>query len=244
VKIWGITNTGLARSQNQDCYTFGSDAAGDKLFALICDGMGGAAAGDVASKTALAAFASNMTKDEKLDFTARTMESRMVAASGLANRAVFDAAIGNPDYEGMGTTLVCALCAGNQAVVGNVGDSRAYLIDDKGIRQITRDHSLVGEMMERGELSAYQAQRHPSRNVVTRVLGVEPEVCCDTFKLQLKPGQFLLLCSDGLSNEVSEPEINYEVYSSGKPENACKSLVDIANNRGGHDNITVILIQF
>ena len=244
MKIWGMTDTGLARSQNQDCYTFGEDEAGGKLYGVICDGMGGAAAGDVASKTALDAFASNISKDGPLGFTAKTAEKCIVAASRAANQAVFKTAIENPDYEGMGTTLVCALCVGNLAVVGNVGDSRAYLIDDKGIRQVTRDHSLVSEMMERGELSAYQAQRHPSRNVVTRVLGVEPEVCCDTFKLDAKPGQFLLLCSDGLSNEVSEPEIYYEVYFSEKPENACKSLVDIANIRGGHDNITVILIAF
>jgi protein phosphatase len=144
----------------------------------------------------------------------------------------------------MGTTLVCLLIDGDSACVGNVGDSRAYLIDESGIRQITADHSLVSEMVARGELSAVEAQRHPSRNVITRALGVDSSVVCDIFPLSPQPGQFVLLCSDGLTGEVSEPEIYYEVFGTQRPEFACQSLVDIANARGGRDNITVVLVQF
>lgn len=244
MRIWGITDAGMARTQNQDCFLFGGDEAAQKAYCIVCDGMGGAAAGDIASKTALEVFASNILKDGQPDFTARDMERRVKQAAEEANAQVHALAESNSDYEGMGTTLVSMLVVGNQVVVGNVGDSRAYLIDDSGIRQITRDHSLVHEMVARGELSPYQAQRHPSRNVVTRVLGGGRTVECDTFSLTVKPGQYILLCSDGLTGEVSEPEVYYEVFFSEKPENACKTLVDIANLRGGHDNITIVLASF
>ena len=144
----------------------------------------------------------------------------------------------------MGTTMVAAVCGEGQALIGNVGDSRAYLLDDSGMRQITEDHSLVTELMKRGDLTSYQASRHPSRNVITRAMGADATVKCDTFLEPLKPGQFLLLCSDGLIREVTEPEIYYEIYQAEHPETACARLLDMAKSRGGRDNITMILIAY
>lgn len=244
MKLWGITDSGLARQQNQDCYMLSGDGEGNYAVCVVCDGMGGAAAGDIASKTALDVFASNIKDAVKPSFAGKTMEKKVQDAVEKANKAVLEMACSRPEYEGMGTTLVCLLVRDSQAVVGNVGDSRAYLLDETGIRQITHDHSLVSEMIQRGEITAVQAQRHPSRNVITRALGVESAVQVDTFKITVRPGQYILLCSDGLSNEVSEPEIYYEVFCTENPENACQTLVDIANSRGGHDNITIVLAAF
>ena len=140
--------------------------------------------------------------------------------------------------------MVAAICGDGQALVGNVGDSRAYFLDENGMRQITEDHSLVTELMKRGDLTPYQASRHPSRNVITRAMGADATVQCDTFAEQIKPGNFLLLCSDGLIREVTEPEIYYEVFQAEHPETACARLLDMAKSRGGRDNITIVLIAF
>ncbi len=242
MRVWAITDAGKVRQINEDSYMFSSDS--QKLYCAVCDGMGGVNGGEVASRTAIDAFAAAIDSGSRPVFTQRTMEDVMRKAVEQANRQVYERGSGDPELNGMGTTIVCMLCCGNQAVIGNVGDSRAYIIDENGIRQITLDHSLVSEMIRRGELSHSEALSHPNRNVITRVLGVEPDVECDTFRLTLKEGQYVLLCSDGLTNEVSEPEIYYEIFFSHKPENACQSLLDIASQRGGRDNITMILASF
>lgn len=123
-------------------------------------------------------------------------------------------------------------------------DSRAYHITEDGIFKITEDHSLVSELVKSGQLSSMEARRHPSRNLITRALGVEPEVECDIYCCDVKKGEFILLCSDGLHDQVSEPEIYYEVYETGKPQSACENLVKTANQRGGSDNVTIVLIAF
>lgn len=243
MKAWGLTDVGMVREVNQDTFRAELDPQSDRGLFLVCDGMGGANAGEVASGMAADALLQAMGD---LWRTGRPdgLKKRLRQAYDQVNQAVYDAAQDNEDYSGMGTTMVCALCGENQALVGNVGDSRAYVLDDAGLRQVTEDHSLVTELMKRGNLTLEEARRHPSRNVITRAIGADATVQCDLFVEKLKPGQFLLLCSDGLIREVAEPEIYYEVFQSGKPEGACQRLVDMAKSRGARDNVTVVLIAF
>ena len=208
------------------------------------DKRGGANGGRTASNKAIEVFAQAVEAHHKKGMKQSQMADVVAAAATEANQAVYDAAQRDASLSGMGTTMVCLLADGAEAVVGNIGDSRAYLIDEDGMQQVTHDHSLVAEMVRRGELSSREANHHPSKNVITRALGVDQNVSCDVFPLSLKEGQYVLLCSDGLTNEVSEPEIYYEVYQSQQPEQACDTLIEIAKARGGHDNITVVLASF
>jgi protein phosphatase len=198
----------------------------------------------VASGLAADAFVQSMDNCWKERFDSTDFKKRLLEGYTQANEVIYDASRANSDYAGMGTTMVAAICGDGQMLVGNVGDSRAYFLDETGMRQITEDHSLVTELMKRGDLTPYQASRHPSRNVITRAMGADATVQCDTFAETVKPGNFLLLCSDGLIREVTEPEIYYEVFQAEHPETACARLLEMAKSRGGRDNITVVLIGF
>lgn len=243
MQVWKISDVGISRrnNPNEDTYLLEETADGC-LLAAVCDGMGGANAGEIASGLASKAFRETFLEDLG-GWNEEKLKKRMKDAVSKANKDVFDASAGDSGLAGMGTTIVAAFVNGEgQAVLANVGDSRAYLASEEGLVQLTQDHSLVNEMIIRGEISKLEAHRHPSRNLITRAVGVEPEVKCDTYSCAAKKGDFILLCSDGLSDQVSEPEIYYEIYESGHPELACQSLVDVANSRGGSDNITMILI--
>ncbi len=244
MKAWGLTDVGVVREVNQDTFRMELDADQSRGLFLVCDGMGGAKAGEVASGLAADAFLNCMQSTWKEPGKPEGLKVQLLDTYAQVNEVVFDASRLNEDFSGMGTTMVCAICGEDQALVGNVGDSRAYLLSDDGMRQVTEDHSLVTELMKRGDLTPYQASRHPSRNVITRAMGAEATVKCDTFTVPVKTGQFLLLCSDGLTREVTEPEIYYEIFQAEQPETACARLLDMAKHRGGHDNITMILIQF
>lgn len=243
MEVWGITDVGIVRSgsPNEDAYMI-KHLEEDTLLAVVCDGMGGANAGEVASAIAIDVF--------KKYFESAGSECASKGKEHLtkvicdANQAVFEASLKDDELTGMGTTVVAAICQENIAVLANVGDSRGYHITEDGISHITTDHSLVSEMLRKGEISQIDAHRHPSRNLITRALGVEPEVLCDTYLCPVKKGEYILLCSDGLNDQVSEPEIYYEVFESGHPEKAGENLVAVANSRGGSDNITIILIAF
>lgn len=244
MNAWGLTDVGVVRELNQDTFRMEYDIQAGRGLFLVCDGMGGAAAGEVASGLAADAFLQSMDNCWKDRFDAYDFKARLLEAYTQANEVVYDASRVNPDYAGMGTTMVAAICGDGQALVGNVGDSRAYFLDENGMRQITEDHSLVTELMKRGDLTPYQASRHPSRNVITRAIGADATVQCDTFAETVKPGNFLLLCSDGLIREVTEPEIYYEIFQAEHPETACARLLEMAKSRGGRDNITMVLIAF
>ena len=165
-------------------------------------------------------------------------------AAARANRQVFRRAVEDENCVGMGTTLVAALAGEEEALILNEGDSRAYHIsEESGISQVTRDHSLVEDLVERGELTRDQARVHPHKNLITRALGAEPELRTDAFRREMTEGAFLLLCSDGLSNVVSEQEILYEVVHGGEACTCCRRLLDIALHRGAPDNVTAVLIQ-
>lgn len=233
---------GMERMENQD--SFAVKKSDIYHLMIICDGMGGANGGSIASSLAVKSFCEYIDENAKDGMNQEQMGQLVKAASDCANQYVFDAATKDIKLFGMGTTLVCMLEIGGNIVCGNIGDSRAYLATEDGMVQITRDHSLVAEMVLRGELSETAAMHHPNKNVITRALGVDNSVECDIFKIDAKCGEFVLLCSDGLTNEVREPEIYYEVYQSQMPINACDTLVSIANSRGGRDNTTVLLASF
>ena len=239
MNVWGITHRGMVREQNQDAFACRTLPDG-RIIALVCDGMGGARAGNVASTMAVDIIMDEFLAEEE---GARTLDS-LKAAAALANRRIFQRAAGEESCAGMGTTLVAALADGEEALILNEGDSRAYhLSEEGGIVRVTRDHSLVEDLVQRGELTREQARTHPHKNLITRALGAEPELRADVFRQPLAAGDYLLLCSDGLSNVVSEQELLYEVVHGGEACTCCRRLLEIALHRGAPDNVTAVLIQ-
>lgn len=238
MQVWGVTHRGAVRHQNQD--TFAAQHTEDgRIIALVCDGMGGARAGNVASSMAVDLFMDEFF----LVGNDHREEERMQRAASRANHEIFQRSIQDSDCTGMGTTLVAALAGEGEAVILNEGDSRAYHVNQSGIVQITRDHSLVEELVERGELTREEARDYPRKNLITRALGAEPLLRADCFRQPLAEGDYLLLCSDGLSNMLDEQELLYEVIHGGEPETCCQRLLDIALDRGATDNVTAVLIR-
>ena len=237
---WGITHHGVVREQNQDAFAFEYLSDG-RIIALVCDGMGGARAGNIASTMAVDLFMDEFVQGAPA--AKETPQQRMERAAALANDRVYHRSATDPDCNGMGTTLVAALVDQDGAVILNEGDSRAYYISEEGIARVTRDHSLVEDLVQRGDLTREQARVHPHKNLITRALGAEPRLRTDGFYQEMKKGDYLLLCSDGLSNVVTEQEILYEVIHGGEAEDCCQRLLEIALKRGAPDNVTVVLIQ-
>lgn len=241
MQYWGLTDPGCVRTQNQDAYRM--ELLGrDTLLCLVCDGMGGAKSGNVASALASDVFVEEIKRTWKPGMDIRSLDRMLAGAVKLANFTVFDQAQQFEEFNGMGTTLVAAFIQGRQATVINVGDSRAYYFNREGIRRITRDHSLVQMMLERGELTAELARTYPGKNLITRAIGTEPMVESDLFHLTLERGDCLLLCSDGLSNMMDDQEILFEVVHGVNKQYCCQRLLDIAKNRGAPDNVTSVLV--
>ena len=238
MQVWGVTDRGAVRQQNQDAYAARVLEDG-RAIALVCDGMGGARAGNVASTMAVKLFMEEFLMPGQKD----SVEEQMGHAASVANQAVFQRSATDPECAGMGTTMVAVLAGAEEAVILNEGDSRCYHINDEGIVLVTRDHSLVEDLVERGELTREQARTHPHKNLITRALGAEPVLMADCFRQPLSPGDCLLLCSDGLSNVVNEQEMLYEVVHGGAPEQCCQRLLSIALSRGAPDNVTVVLMR-
>jgi serine/threonine protein phosphatase PrpC len=203
---------------------------------LVADGMGGHQAGEVASQEAVEAVIEHYYEDPSRD-----IPGSLTRAFQAANQTIYEQASSNPATAGMGTTLVAAVVRGRKAYVANVGDSRAYSIGRKGIRQITDDHSWVEEQVRAGLLSPERARRHPQRNLITRALGSRPTVDVDLFETRIRKGDAILLCSDGLTNHVEDGEIEATLRSY-PAEEAVEALVAMANERGGSDNISVVLL--
>lgn len=240
MNVWGITHPGMVREQNQDAFAF-EYLSDDRIVALVCDGMGGARAGNIASTMAVDIFMEEFLHGQPAGN--ETPQQRMERAAALANAQVFHRSAVDPECNGMGTTLVAALVDQDGAVILNEGDSRAYYITDDGIERVTRDHSLVEELVQRGDLTRDQARVHPHKNLITRALGAESRLHTDGFYQEMSTRDYLLLCSDGLSNVVTEQEILYEVIHGGSLEDCCQRLLEIALKRGAPDNVTAVLIQ-
>lgn len=240
MELWGTTNRGVVREENQDAYHIEAFSA-DKMFAVVCDGMGGARAGKVASTLAVDTFADRM-RDQWAQGT-RVPEDLLISAAAQANEHVHHVSNTDAACFGMGTTMVGVFLEQGRACVLNEGDSRAYHIKPDSISQITRDHSLVEDLVQRGDLTPDEARVHPHKNLITRALGAEAELRADLFEVTTEPGDYIVLCTDGLSNVVSEQEILYEVIFGGPEEDCCHRLIEIAINRGAPDNVTVVLAK-
>lgn len=242
MQSWGLTDPGCVRKQNQDAYQI-EKLDRTSLLCVVCDGMGGAKSGNIASTLAVDVFVQEVRQSWKPRLDQEKIDQILRSAVKLANFTVYDQSQQFPEeFDGMGTTLVAVLVHGKKATVVNVGDSRAYGIDRSGIRQITRDHSLVQMMVDRGDLTPEVAKTYPGKNFITRAIGTEPTVLCDIFHLDVAKGEYLLLCSDGLSNMMDDQEILFEVVHGVNKAHCCKRLLDIAKNRGAPDNVTSILV--
>ena len=241
MQYWALTDPGIARNQNQDSYQVVS-LDKNTILCVVCDGMGGAKSGNVASTLASDVFTQEVKRSWKPDMDPEWLNQMLEGAVKLANFTVFDQAKQFEDFNGMGTTLVALLLQGKKATIVNVGDSRAYMIDRDGIKQVTTDHSLVQMMISRGELTPEKAKHYPGKNLITRAIGTEPQVMCDIFHRRVEKGNCILLCSDGLSNLMDDQEILFEVAHGQDKEHCCERLLDIAKKRGAPDNVTSVLV--
>ena len=242
MQCWGLTDPGCVRPQNQDAYQM-EQLDRNSLLCVVCDGMGGAKSGNIASTLALDVFVQEVKRNYHAGVDMEMVDQILERAVKLSNFTVYDQARQIPEFAGMGTTLVAVLIRGRQAAVVNVGDSRAYRVSAAGIRQVTMDHSLVQLMIQRGELTPERARNFPGKNYITRAIGTEPMVQCDLHHLDLERGDSLLLCSDGLTNMLDDQEILFEIVHGVSKKHCCKRLLDIAKNRGAPDNVTSVLVQ-
>ena len=241
MQYWALTDPGVARNQNQDTYQV-MPLDKNTVLCVVCDGMGGAKSGNVASTLAADVFTQEVKRSWKPDMDPEWLNQMLEGAVKLANFTVFDQAKQFEDFNGMGTTLVALLLQGKKATIVNVGDSRAYMIDKDGIKQVTTDHSLVQMMIARGELTPEKAKHYPGKNLITRAIGTEPQVMCDIFHRRAEKGNCILLCTDGLSNLMDDQEILFEVAHGQDKEHCCERLLDIAKKRGAPDNVTSVLV--
>lgn len=239
--VWARTDAGCVRAQNQDAVKIEALSKREVL-TVVCDGMGGAKSGNVASSLAVDVFTQEVKRNWKPSMDAMAAREMLCNAVKLANFTVFDQANQFEEFSGMGTTLVAALVSDSRAVVVNVGDSRMYCVNDSGITQITKDHSLVQVMVDRGELTPEAARTYPGKNFITRAVGTEAMVQCDTFVVPLTSGDCLLSCTDGLSNMMDSQEILFEVLHGGEKQACCQRLLDIVKDRGAPDNVTCTLV--
>ncbi len=247
--FYGKTDIGQRRAANQDNFMIHRYSE-DVLFAVVCDGMGGASGGNIASSVAAAAFGSVLDRreQENASFFGMTDEEILDLLSEAvteANREVYHYAQNDPTLTGMGTTLVGCVVVGERVCVVNVGDSRLYAVEDGAIRQISHDHSYVQCLVDMGQLTAEEAKHSNKKNIIMRAVGTNKTVDADFFICRVKAGSALILCSDGLTNHVEPEEIAERVGTIRQPgdiQTACEDLIDRANVRGGLDNITAVIL--
>ena len=241
MEYFGITDKGRVRPTNQDIYRLEVRPEKESAFVLVCDGMGGANAGNVASRFAADSFLADAAGalDSAPDEIMR--HKTMLHALEKANDTVFGLAGRQPEFRGMGTTLVGAFVQGREASILNVGDSRAYLFDGETLRQVSEDHSYVEEMRRLGRISAEDARTHPQKNLITRAVGVDATVDGDLFEVERREMDRLLLCSDGLTGMVEDEKIAEVLAKAGTLEDKGRELLTLALEGGGRDNITVAL---
>ena len=238
MKAYGKTDVGVVRTMNQDYLFYSMEPVGilPNLF-IVADGLGGHKAGDYASRLAVESFV-KYVREAREDAPIRVVDE----AIHYINSLVIEAAAGNEDYRGMGTTFVVCFIIDQTMYVANIGDSRLYLIDNEGLTQVTEDHSYVGMMVRAGELTKEEAEHHPDKNIITRAIGVAKEPKADFFEVELKQVDRILMCSDGLSNMVPESDI-FEIFSSTYIGDVTEELIKEAKENGGLDNITTVVIE-
>lgn len=239
LKTFSITNIGKKRKLNQD-FIYTSEQPVGKLpnVFIVADGMGGHKAGDYASKVTVETIVEEIRKSEESE-AAVVLDHAIRTANALIRRCAEE----SPDLEGMGTTVVAATCDGDILQVANVGDSRLYIANSREIRQITRDHSLVEEMVRMGGIGREEARNHPDKNIITRAVGADDTIKPDFFTVKLDRGDIVLMCTDGLTNMLEDEEIRMILEESRDMVEKAEELVKAANEKGGKDNISVILID-
>lgn len=238
MKILAITDIGLVRKENQDCYTY-TQLSDELAFAIICDGMGGIG-GSVASKMATEILSSILTRDLKPNLSYQTIRSIVASAVSVVNALILDKATEMPEFYGMGTTLAMTIIDKQKLYIAHIGDSRVYKIMDT-VQQLTTDHSVVQNLIDTGNITKEQAKVHPDRHIITRVLGVMKTVQEEFQELEIESGAYLLLCSDGVYNHVSDQQLQFLVQTCSKKK-CMDEFVRTANDDGGSDNMTALLI--
>ena len=238
MRIYSATDVGQKRKMNQDYVFVSENPVGNlpNLF-VVADGMGGHNAGDYASSHAVQTLVDEIRRDA--DFNPIKVIRHAIET---ANTEILERSRREEHLRGMGTTIVVCTVVGHYAYVANVGDSRLYVIQGE-IHQVTKDHSLVQEMVRMGEIKPEEARNHPDKNIITRAVGVLPEVTADFFEISLKPGDEILMCSDGLTNMIEDDEIRHIVLGQRDIVEKAEKLIETANRNGGKDNITVVLIE-
>ncbi len=241
LKIVAKTDKGNVRDSNQDAYAVG-EFSDEVVWAVVCDGMGGAAGGNIASARAVKVISDKINASYREKMRDSSIKNMLDSALTAANIEVYDLADARPELQGMGTTVVCAIVRENQAYIAHAGDSRAYILRKNEIKQITTDHSIVQDLISKGKITPQEAENHPNKNIITRAVGVDKSIEIDFDQVDLNQDDILLLCTDGLSNYVSNDEIINEI-SDGKHYAFADRLVQKANENGGGDNITVVIIS-
>lgn len=242
MKIVAKTDKGIVRDNNQDAYSVGEFPDG-VAWAVVCDGMGGANGGNIASMLAVKVISEriNSCYNENMRFS--SIMNLLESAITAANIEVYDMAASRSELRGMGTTVVCAVVKDGEVMIAHAGDSRAYLISEDAVTQLTTDHSMVQDMVNRGEITAEEAEKHPNKNIITRAVGVDKEIEVDFTETELLDNQTLILCTDGLTNYVSDSDILKDI-SDGQHYAFADRLVKHANSNGGGDNITVVALSY
>ena len=243
MNFFGITDKGKVRRQNQDVYRTEYSELYNTAVLVVCDGMGGARAGNIASSMAADIFANEVRSRMDEFNSADDIQNIAKHAVEKANYEVFKKSSEEEQCSGMGTTLVAMIASPIGIFVVNVGDSRAYHITHDGIHQVTNDHSVVAELLSSGQITKSEARTHPSRNLITRAIGTSSTVQSDIFSLELKSGDYVLLCSDGLSNIIGDQEFLFEILRQPDISKVCDSLVELALERGAPDNVTAVIYQ-
>jgi len=244
MNVWGMTDVGLARRENQDAYAVYTDPDSGFTIGVVCDGMGGPGGGQLASQLAVETFLAVCRDRLRRDMSARNVQTVAESAVEEANTAIYRRACAGRLW-GMGTTLVSAIAWDRQALVSNVGDSRAYRIPGGGgIVRITKDHSFVEGLVDRGDITAEEARIHPNRNLITRALGPDAgaQGLSDSYQVRLEPGDYLLLCTDGLVGTATDREMEREVLR-GDNDTCLARLLEIAKAQGAPDNVTAVLLR-
>ncbi|WP_251549107.1 Stp1/IreP family PP2C-type Ser/Thr phosphatase [Neobacillus muris] len=237
-----LTDRGKVRLHNEDAGGVFLNPDGIRL-AIVADGMGGHRAGDVASEMTLTQLKDEWEKATGIE-TAEIAEKWLKESITKVNALLLDHATNNSECDGMGTTIVAAIITDRFATVAHIGDSRGYLLNETGFKQITDDHSLVNELVKTGQISKEDAEHHPRKNVLLRALGTEKAVDIDITTIIFEEGDILLLCSDGLSNKVSEKEMTEILLNDDELDQKASTFISLANQYGGEDNITLVIVEF
>ncbi|HJD24408.1 MAG TPA: Stp1/IreP family PP2C-type Ser/Thr phosphatase [Firmicutes bacterium] len=240
MRAYGKTDVGRVRESNQDAFICGR-LSDDALFVVVCDGMGGANGGNVASALAVKVISDRIMDVYREGLASASVRNLLESAIAAANVEIFDTAMADVELRGMGTTVVAAILNGRTLFLAHVGDSRAYLAGPEGLEQLTRDHSIVQAMVEKGQLTQDEAKNHPRKHFITRALGVEETVECDYMEFTVPEQSRLLICTDGLTNMVESEDI-FALVQSGEASEAPERLIHAANMAGGSDNITAVVI--